>query len=113
MQFSKELLKGNLEIIVLKAISDAGSCYGYQMLQVIADESGKIFEFAESSLYPLLYRLESQKLIQSERRTAPSGKERRYYELTEAGKGVLAVKQVELENLVTGLAKIFKFSLNV
>lgn len=110
MQFSKELLKGNIEVIVLQALKELGEAYGYQLLTAIQEMSDDLFKFQESTLYPLLYRLEEKELLKSHRKKAPSGKERRYYALTEKGRKVLAKKRLELSHFLTGMDKILKLS---
>ena len=89
MQFSKEILKGALDVVVLKALSTYGEAYGYQLIQHINHDSDGVFELREGTVYPLLYRLEDQKLITSHRKLTPQGKERRYYKLTKAGAKLL------------------------
>lgn len=110
MDFSKEILKGNIEVIVLQALHELGEAYGYQLLSTIQEMSDDIFKFQESTLYPLLYRLEEKKLLESDRKKAPSGKERRYYHLTSKGKKVLAGKRVEIGRFIVGIEKILKLS---
>lgn len=110
MQFSKEILKGSIEIIVLKVLSELEEAYGYQLLKAIQDESQDIFAFQESTLYPLLYRLEGKGYLQSERKKAPTGKERRYYSLTTKGKKELSSKILEFKHYVKGMGNILNLS---
>ncbi len=110
MQFSKEILKGSIEVIVLQALSELKEAYGYQLLTAIQDLSDGTFEFQESTLYPLLYRLEEKDYLKSYRKKAPNGKERRYYELTAKGRKVLAEKRNEMSSFVLGINKLLKFS---
>lgn len=106
MQFSKEIMKGAAEIIVLQALKDRGELYGYELLKTISDVSQGVFEFQEGTLYPILYRLEFKGYVTSEKKTAPSGKERRYYSLTEAGGGILKDRRKELDAFVIGLKHV-------
>jgi PadR family transcriptional regulator PadR len=106
MQFSKEIMKGAAEIIVLQALKDRGELYGYELLKTISDVSQGVFEFQEGTLYPLLYRLEFKGYVSSEKKNAPSGKERRYYTITQAGDGVLKEKRKELDAFVIGLQHV-------
>lgn len=110
MQFSKEIMKGAAEIIVLRTLKDEGEAYGYQLIKSIAAQSKNIFEFQEGTLYPLLYRLEARGYVTSHKKQAPSGKERRYYEITKKGKGLLAERETELGLFTKGMSKLFHFS---
>lgn len=103
MHFSKELLKGAADVIVLSTLSKFGASYGYRLIELISHESGKIFELQEGTLYPLLYRLEHKGLVESYRKTAPSGKDRRYYEITKKGKLYLAGRVKEYGGFVSGM----------
>ena len=71
--------KGILDICVLRAIS-RGESYGYK---IISDLTG-IIEISESTLYPILKRLEAGGFVVT--RTAEfNGRLRRYYRITELG----------------------------
>ena len=59
--------------------------YGYELRQALADQGMPI---EEGTLYPLLRRLETQGLLQSEWKTE-SGSPRRYYALTGDGRKLL------------------------
>lgn len=105
MQFSKELLKGTAEIIVLQALKSQGAQYGYQLIQTIAKTSENVFEFQEGTLYPLLYRLEDRGFVTSDERQAPSGKTRRYYTVTEKGTKRLQEGAAEMGVFVRGMTR--------
>ena len=74
-----QLKKGILDVCVLFALSK-GESYGYK---IISDLQG-IIEISESTLYPILKRLESGGYITA--RTAEyGGRLRRYYKITPSG----------------------------
>ncbi len=106
MQFSKELLKGVAEVVVLQTLKNEGEAYGSQLIKAIAHSSKNVFEFQEGTLYPLLYRLEFKGYVTSEKRNAPSGKERRYYAITPAGDSMLKEKRKEFDAFVIGLKHV-------
>lgn len=106
MQFSKELLKGAADVIVLRLLTERGEAYGYQLIEQIKKASDNVFELQEGTLYPLLYRLEDRGLIKSERREAKSGKTRRYYRITKKGRSLLTNKTKEYKGFVKGLSTV-------
>lgn len=67
--------------------------YGYELIQIMEDKSRGYFKLKEGSLYPILYRLEDEELIESywnkepNKRTVP----RKYYRITKKGSAVLNV----------------------
>ena len=74
-----QLKKGILDVCVLYAISKSES-YGYK---IISDLQG-IIDISESTLYPILKRLEAGGYLLT--RTAEhSGRLRRYYKITPSG----------------------------
>lgn len=110
MKFSKEIMKGAAEIIVLQVLKEEGELYGYQLIKSISSTSKGIFEFQEGTLYPLLYRLEFKGDITSTKKIGPNGKERRYYAITAKGKKLLSERKVELHSFVSGIKHILQLS---
>ena len=110
MQFSKELMKGIAELIVLQALQEEGSTYGYQLIKNISSASDNIFEFQEGTLYPLLYRLEQKGHVSSKQKIAPNNKMRRYYSITHKGSKLLEKKIDEVGIFMSALKKTLKFS---
>lgn len=74
-----QLKRGLLEICVLAAIKDADS-YGYQIIK----DMKPYVEISESTLYPILRRLEAAELL-TVRSIEHSGRLRKYYHITPAG----------------------------
>lgn len=75
-----QLKKGLLEFCVLSALKKADS-YGYQ---IIKDISGCV-EISESTLYPILKRLESNSYVETYS-VEHSGRMRKYYRITDLGR---------------------------
>jgi Transcriptional regulator PadR-like family len=65
MPKSAELLPGTLDLLILKAVS-LGKLHGYAVLLRIEQISGGSLHIQQGALYPALYRLEQQGLIDSE-----------------------------------------------
>ena len=79
-----ELRRGVIAIAVLSQLSKDE--YGYSLLKALSDLG---LEVDQSTLYPLLRRLESQGLLQSEWRIADEARPRRYYVISTQGRAVL------------------------
>lgn len=85
-RFTQQLKKGVLEMLVLKLVCTRPT-YGYELLSQLKARSHGRFTLKEGTLYPILYRLEDDGLIQyqwsqGEGRTAP----KKIYEATDLGK---------------------------
>jgi PadR family transcriptional regulator PadR len=63
-RFSQQLKKGVLEMLVLDLICRKPA-YGYELLTELKDHSEGFFSMKEGTLYPILYRLEDDGLIES------------------------------------------------
>lgn len=72
--------KGLLDICVLTVLSH-GASYGYMIIK----EVSKCIEISESTLYPILKRLEQSGCLQTYRQEH-NGRTRKYYEITDAGR---------------------------
>ncbi len=79
-----DLLQGTLDLLVLKALQ-LGAMHGWGITDRIEQWSEQVLRPGQGTLYPALYRLERQGLIQSEWRTTENNRRARYYALT--GKG--------------------------
>ena len=89
MDYSRELLKGNTDSLLLYLINSQVT-YGYQIIKELEKRSDGYFQFKEGTLYPALHRLEKDKLIKGNWQKLPSGQERRYYYITKRGQQALA-----------------------
>ena len=74
-----QLKRGLLDICVLKTIKNEDS-YGYQMIK----DMKPYVKISESTLYPILRRLEAAKLL-TVRSIEHNGRLRKYYHITSAG----------------------------
>lgn len=88
MKTKEHLLDGVPELLVLQLLSRT-EMYGYQIVSEIGRRSAGLLEFGEGCVYPLLHRLVRQKLL-LEREEEVSGRTRRYYRASAAGKKRLA-----------------------
>lgn len=79
-----ELRRGILSIAVLSQLNREE--YGYSLLKALSDQG---LEIDQSTLYPLLRRLEAQGLLQSDWRIVNEARPRRYYVISAQGRTVL------------------------
>ena len=82
------LLKGTLDVLILKTLS-WGPAHGYAVSRWLRDCSDNELRIEEGALYPALRRLEERGWIESEWRTAESGRDARVYTLTRSGQRAL------------------------
>ena len=78
---SVELLKGTLDLLVLRALA-AGSAHGYGVMRWIEEATGEVLRIEEGSLYPALYRLEDRGWLVSDWGASENNRRARFYRLT-------------------------------
>jgi transcriptional regulator len=79
------VIPGTLDLLILKAVS-LGPEHGYGILLRIHQISRSGFLIEQGALYPALYRLIAQGLLESEWGTSDNNRKARFYRLTAAGK---------------------------
>ncbi len=89
MKIERELMRGAGPVAVLKLLQ-SGPKDGYELVSAIAQRSDGILAIGQSTLYPMLYNLESQGFVKPEWRNSESGRRRKYYSLTGKGERRLA-----------------------
>lgn len=80
---SGEMMRGNLDLMVLSTLAE-GPKYGYLIQQSLVNATGGLVVVQAGTLYPLLHRLEADKLVCS-RWDHSTGRKRKWYELTPTG----------------------------
>jgi len=85
MGTTTELLQGTLDLLILKAVS-LGPLHGYGVLLRIQQISRDKLQVQQGSLYPALYRLEHQGLIDAEWGESENNRRAKFYRLTAAGR---------------------------
>jgi len=98
-----ELLPGNLDVVILKAIS-LGEVHGYGVLLRIEQISGGAIVVQQGALYPALYRLERQGLIESEWGTSENNRRAKFYHLSALGRRRFGEEKASWNRLAAAIA---------
>lgn len=85
---SLPLLKGTLDLLVLKALS-WGPMHGYGIATWLEQRSQGVIDVDDSALYQALHRLEGRQLVTAKWRRTENNRRARYYSLTPQGRGRL------------------------
>lgn len=99
-----ELLPGNLDLVILKAIS-LGEVHGYGVLLRIEQISGGAILVQQGVLYPALYRLERRGVIAGRWGTSDNNRRARFYHLTALGRRQFAEEMGSWQRLVDAIAR--------
>jgi PadR family transcriptional regulator PadR len=103
-QWGTQLRKGLAELSVLAAVERLGEAYGYQLVQFLAEHNG--LSLTESTVYPLLARLEREGHLSVTSTPSPSGPPRRYYRITATGRRSLAAMSLYWSGVVASIQKL-------
>lgn len=97
---NKELKRGTLEMVLLRLLAEKDR-YGYELTAELAARSDGEFELKEGTLYPVLYRLEGARYVEPYWATQDRGVPRKYYRITDSGRGELAIQKQEWQAFVS------------
>ena len=101
------LLPGTLDLLILKAVS-LGPLHGYGVLLRIEQISAGALLIEQGALYPALYRLEHQGLLESEWGTSENNRKAKYYRLTAGGRRRLRHETDSWNRLVAAIGAALK-----
>jgi transcriptional regulator len=82
------ILHGNLEVLVLKALT-AGPMHGYAITDWLEHRANGQLELVDSALYQALYRLEGRRLVKPAWGITEKNRRAKFYHLTDAGRAEL------------------------
>lgn len=97
------LLPGTLDLLILKAVS-LGPQHGYGVLLRIEQISGGALDIEQGALYPALYRLEHQGLLDTEWGTSENNRKAKFYTLTSIGRKRLRIATEGWERLASAMS---------
>ena len=104
MTVNKDLVAASSTPLVLAILAE-GDSYGYAILQRVRELSGGELEWTDGMLYPVLHRLEKAGLVESRWEKAETGRKRKYYRLTNAGREQLAEERRQWRTVDEALRK--------
>ncbi len=93
-RLNARIKRGSAELAILSVLAEV-PLHGYEIARQIELNSGGVLRFTLASLYPMLYRLEARGWVAGKWETLASGRRRRCYRLTEAGRKRLAPLRAE------------------
>lgn len=96
-----QLKRGTLELCVLALLSQHDR-YGYELVNAISES----IHITEGTIYPLMKRLKDEGCITSYLVESNEGPSRKYYSLTDVGRGKLAIQTGEWVDFYKSVNKI-------
>jgi DNA-binding PadR family transcriptional regulator len=101
------LIKGTLNPIILKMLSERGRMYGYEITQLVKELTNGKIELTFGALYPILHKLEQEGIVKTESEVI-NNRNRIYYSLTDSGKISAKERITELEDFVNTIKTLLQ-----
>jgi len=100
---NKNLLRGSLDTIIIKLLSDNGEMYGYEITQKVKEMTKEEVSITEGALYPMLHKLEGKGILECETRSI-GNRFRKYYKITESGEKELSTLLTDMEDYIRNMS---------
>lgn len=100
--YSNELVRGMLKTIILQLLAEKDKMYGYELSKLVKDRTESKIVLTEGALYPILHKLEKDKLVITSLEKV-GNRTRKYYELTHTGQTSAKEKRHELFDFIETL----------
>ena len=104
--YHKKSLSG-LDILVLSIITNKNGITGYELIQDINDKFKDLWQASAGTIYPLLNRLSSKLLVETEELTDENNRKKKIYRISRKGKDEL--KRVLVNNLEPSITTLGDF----
>lgn len=98
----KTLVAASSKPLILSLLSH-GKSYGYQIIKNVESLTEGELSWTDAMLYPVLHRMESDGLIQSEWVFQDNGRKRKYYTITVKGKTERELSKAQWMNVNNAL----------
>jgi PadR family transcriptional regulator PadR len=97
--------RGSTELAILALLVEQ-PLYGFEISKRIEERTEGALRFELASLYPMLYDLEKRGLIRGRWQASSTGRDRRYYSLTPAGRKQLVPLRREWRSFFRALDRL-------
>lgn len=85
MSSQREWLRSGSQMMLLSLIQEQDR-YGSEIIMELSKRTDNTFDMKEGTLYPILHRLEKSGYLKSYEQKGGTGKNRKYYSITQKGK---------------------------
>lgn len=99
------ILKGTLDVLVLKALS-WGPMHAFEIISWLEERSAGRIGVSDAALLQALHRMDERRLLGAEWGVTSNGRRARYYSLTAAGRSTLREESADLVKHAEALTAI-------
>jgi PadR family transcriptional regulator, regulatory protein PadR len=105
MPAKSELPQGTLDLLILRVVA-IGPVHGYAIAQRLEQVSRGVVRVPQGSLYPALHRLENRGLLAADWKQTDTGREAKFYRLTQKGGAQLQTEAASWQRLIEAVGLI-------
>jgi len=109
MSKPSDLIQGTLDLLILNTISLRPQ-HGWAIAKRIQQVSNEVLQVSQGALYPALHRLEQQGWVRSEWRVTESGRDAKFYSLTDTGRTQLQKELEQWERLSSAVGLVIRLA---
>jgi len=103
-----DILRGTLDLMVLKTLETLGPLHGYGIARRLEQVSDDLLAVNQGTLYPALLRLEQRGWIRSAWGSSENNRRARFYSLTPAGRRQLAAEAREWQHTAAMMMRVLR-----
>lgn len=100
----QDSLRGHVDLLLLSVLGGKPA-HGYALAEALRSRSEGAFDLAEGTIYPALYRLERQGLVESSWEPGQT-RRRRVYRLTRKGASALRQERAAWDEYVSAMRAV-------
>lgn len=104
---AQQLLKGSINAVILKLLSDTERMYGYEICQKVKEITSGELRITEGALYPALHKLEGEGILTTETEIV-DGRARKYYSIASNQQGNAVDRLAMIQNFLNQLQLILE-----
>ena len=104
-----DLPQGTLDLLILKIIG-VQPVHGYAIAQRLQQISGEVVQVPGGSLYPALHRLENRGFVKSDWRETETGRDAKFYRLTNKGRAHLEAQAASWRRLAEAVSLVLNLA---
>lgn len=102
---ARELKRGSSELLILSLLEEQQR-HGYELARLVEQRSDGAIRLNAASLYPTLYRLEAEGVLEGRWVERAGTRRRRYYRITASGRRRLASQRSAWEEFLAALNRV-------
>ena len=105
-----DVLRGTLDLMILKALHAIGPLHGYAIARRIEQVSGQKLAINQGTIYPALVKLSRRNWIATKWGQSTTGRRVKFYAITVKGQKQLRAEEEDWQRAAGIIAKFFRLS---